>query len=224
MNKNFRSIWNDSTKTWMAVPETVSTKGKSKSTLLQSVAVAAISIAALNATSSYAQSGFVLCSTGGLHSYLNSPNTSIQQGGSACSNSTSYYLGSGTNVQFNGITSGISGNSQTVGLKAPTSVTLTAPLVSINGATTLNGYSISNLAAGSLPTDAVNVSQLQSLSTSTSTSLGSAISSISSLSTGLSTTNSAVASLSTSTSTGISSLSTGLSSTNSSVTSLSTSA
>ncbi|MCC8397652.1 YadA-like family protein, partial [Paraburkholderia sp. MMS20-SJTR3] len=79
-----------------------------------------------------------------------------------------------------------------------------------------------NVAAGSAPTDAVNVSQLQSqaavvnsLSTSTATGMAA-------LSSSLSATDSRLASLSTSTSTELSALTSGLSLTNSNVASLST--
>ncbi|WP_143751053.1 YadA-like family protein [Burkholderia sp. HI2714] len=91
--------------------------------------------------------------------------------------------------------------------------------VTLGGVGATTPVRLTNVAAGTAPTDAVNFGQLSSLSTSTST--------------GLSTTNSNVASLSTSLgslSTGLSStnsnlgsLSTGLSSTNSNVASLSTS-
>ncbi|WP_432727344.1 YadA family autotransporter adhesin [Variovorax sp. W6] len=68
---------------------------------------------------------------------------------------------------------------------------------------------LTNVAAGGAPTDAVNVSQLSTATASLSTSLG--------------TTNGAIASLSTSTATGLGSLSTSLNTTNSNLRSLSTS-
>jgi autotransporter adhesin len=91
---------------------------------------------------------------------------------------------------------------------------------------------LTNVAAGVNPTDAVNYGQLSSLSTSTATSITSlstgvstAQSGVVSLSTGLTTTNSNVASLSTgltTTNSNVASLSTGLNTTNSNVASLST--
>ncbi|OLL27435.1 hypothetical protein BTH42_33080, partial [Burkholderia sp. SRS-W-2-2016] len=129
-------------------------------------------------------------------------------------------------------------NSVALGSGSTTTATLSAAAYN-PGAATLAGTSaagevsvgaagyerrVTNVAAGSAATDAVNVSQLQSqaavvtsLSTLTSTGL-------SSLSTGLSTTGSTLVSLSTSASTGLSSLSTGLSTTGSTLVSLSTSA
>uniref|UniRef100_A0A1I9YM93 Hemagglutinin n=1 Tax=Paraburkholderia sprentiae WSM5005 TaxID=754502 RepID=A0A1I9YM93_9BURK len=95
--------------------------------------------------------------------------------------------------------------------------------VTLGGAGSTTPVTLTNVADGVNPTDAVNFGQLTSLSTSTTAGLNS-------LSTGLSTTNSNVVSLSTSASTGLStvqsgmtSLSTGLSTTNSNVTALSTS-
>ncbi|MGC3030233.1 YadA-like family protein [Burkholderia sp. DN3021] len=98
--------------------------------------------------------------------------------------------------------------------------------VTLGGVGATTPVRLTNVAAGTAPTDAVNFGQLSSLSTSTSTGLGS-------LSTGLSTTNSNVASLSTglgslstslnATNSNVGSLSTGLSTTNSNVASLSTS-
>nr|WP_279608329.1 YadA-like family protein [Burkholderia ambifaria] len=98
--------------------------------------------------------------------------------------------------------------------------------VTLGGVGATTPVRLTNVAAGTAPTDAVNFGQLSSLSTSTSTGLGS-------LSTGLSATNSNVASLSTglgslstslnATNSNIGSLSTGLSATNSNVASLSTS-
>lgn len=112
--------------------------------------------------------------------------------------------------------------------------------VTLGGVGATTPVKLTNVAAGVNPTDAVNVSQLQSLSTLISTSTGLSVtnSNVTSLSTSVSTklsaTNSNVASLSTSVSTGLSatnsnvaslstSASTGLSTTNSNVVSLSTS-
>ncbi|WP_305728642.1 ESPR-type extended signal peptide-containing protein, partial [Burkholderia ubonensis] len=94
--------------------------------------------------------------------------------------------------------------------------------VTLGGVGATTPVKLTNVAAGVNPTDAVNVSQLQSLSTLISTSTGLSVtnSNVTSLSTSVSTklsaTNSNVASLSTS-------VSTGLSATNSNVVSLSTS-
>ncbi|WP_240766665.1 YadA family autotransporter adhesin [Paraburkholderia flava] len=88
--------------------------------------------------------------------------------------------------------------------------------VTLGGANSQKPVALANVADGVQPTDAVNVSQLTSLSTSTLAGIGS-------LSTALGTTNSNVLSLSTSVANGMSSLSTGLSTTGSNVSSLSTS-
>ncbi|WP_306170619.1 hypothetical protein, partial [Burkholderia pseudomallei] len=76
--------------------------------------------------------------------------------------------------------------------------------VTLGGAGATTPVTLTNVAAGVNPTDAVNMSQLTSLSTSTSTGLSTTNSNIGSLSTALSTTDSSVTSLSTSTSSGIS--------------------
>ncbi|WP_233856821.1 YadA family autotransporter adhesin [Paraburkholderia sp. HD33-4] len=94
--------------------------------------------------------------------------------------------------------------------------------VTLGGAGSTTPVTLTNVAAGVNPTDAVNFSQLTSLSTSTSTGISTAQSGVTSLSTALSTTDSNVTALSTSTSTGLSSLSTALTATNSSLASLST--
>ena len=103
------------------------------------------------------------------------------------------------------------------GANAAGVITLYGPSgISLKDVTSLNNNKITNLAAGTVSaasTDAVNGSQLSSLSTSASTGISTAQSGVTSLSTGLSTTNSSVTSLST-----------GLSATNSNVVSLSTSA
>ena len=87
--------------------------------------------------------------------------------------------------------------------------------VTLGGVGSTTPVTLTNIADGVNPLDAVNVSQLTSLSTSTATGLGA-------LSTGLGTTITNVASLSTSTETGLSSLSTGLTTTINTVESLST--
>ncbi|MEW6345472.1 MAG: YadA-like family protein [Pseudomonadota bacterium] len=104
--------------------------------------------------------------------------------------------------------------------------------VTLGGVGSTTPVTLTNVAAGVNPTDAVNFGQLTSLSTTTSSSISSlstgvstAQSGVASLSTGLTTTNSNVASLSTGLSTtnsNVSSLSTGLTTTNSNVASLST--
>jgi trimeric autotransporter adhesin len=88
--------------------------------------------------------------------------------------------------------------------------------VTLGGANSQKPVALGNVADGVQPTDAVNVSQLTSLSTSASTGIGS-------LSTGLGTINSNVSSLSTSVVGGMDSLSTGLSTTNGNLASLATS-
>ena len=104
--------------------------------------------------------------------------------------------------------------------------------VTLGGVGSTTPVTLTNVAAGVNPTDAVNYGQLSSLSTATSTSITSlstgvstAQSGVVSLSTGLTTTNSNVASLSTglnTTNSNVGSLSTGLNTTNSNVASLST--
>lgn len=104
--------------------------------------------------------------------------------------------------------------------------------VTLGGVGSTTPVTLTNVAAGANPTDAVNFGQLTSLSTSTvsgiaslSTGLSTTNSNVASLSTGLTTTNSNVASLSTSlntTNTNVASLSTGLNTTASNVTALST--
>ncbi|ASR43431.1 hypothetical protein BEN78_08645 [Xanthomonas citri pv. mangiferaeindicae] len=106
-------------------------------------------------------------------------------------------LSTSTSTAFANLSTGGSTNAVQYNDATRTSVTL-------GGTSATAPVRLTNVAAGSLAadsTDAVNGSQLGSLSTSTSTGLGS-------LSTGLSSTNSTVAALSTSASTGLGSLST----------------
>lgn len=158
----------------------------------------------------------------------NSSNVDVTAGGAVA-------LGSGAKVLAN-MGSGVAlGNNSVVDRENTVSVGSSA-----------QQRQVTYVAAGTQNTDAVNVSQLNSLSTSTSTGLSTTNNNVNSLSTstssglsttrssvtslstsastGLSTANSNVNSLSTSASTGVASLSTGLSSTNSNVNSLSTSA
>ncbi|WP_337244094.1 YadA-like family protein [Luteimonas sp. gir] len=159
------------------------------------------------------------------------------QGINLLSTSTSTSISSLSTAIGNGGTGG--GNAVQYNDAARTAVTL-------GGASATAPVRLTNVAPGALATtstDAVNGSQLFSLSTSASTGVASLSTGVGSLSTGLSTTNSTVTSLSSgvsttnstlaslssststglgSLSTGIGSLSTGLSTTNSSVTSLST--
>jgi hypothetical protein len=104
--------------------------------------------------------------------------------------------------------------------------------VTLGGAGSTTPVTLTNVANGVNPSDAVNFGQLTSLSTATSTitsslstGVSTAQSGVASLSTGLTTTNSNVAALSTglnTTNSNVASLSTGLTTTNSNVASLST--
>ncbi|WP_415860905.1 ESPR-type extended signal peptide-containing protein, partial [Burkholderia ubonensis] len=180
--------------------------------------------------SGYAHAGALInCTGAGTATGSNTANPSGNVGWiapitAACGNANGVYLQESPGGGGASIAIGNALNS------TPGAIVLTAPNgITLSGQTSLSNNKITNLTAGTAPTDAVNVSQLTSLSTSVSTNISTAQSGVNSLSTGLSTTNSTVASLSTSASTGIStaqsgvnSLSTGLSTTNSTVASLST--
>ncbi|NOK45582.1 hemagglutinin, partial [Burkholderia thailandensis] len=120
-------------------------------------------------------------------------------------------LSTGLSTTYSAVASLSTGVANSVQYDDPTHASVT-----LGGTDAGAPVTLTNVAEGVNPTDAVNFGQLTSLSTAT-------LSSISSLSTGLSTTDSNLASLSTSTSTGLGSLSTGLSTTDSNLASLSTS-
>ncbi|WP_218648584.1 ESPR domain-containing protein, partial [Burkholderia pseudomallei] len=264
MNKIYKTIWCETTRSWVAVSEhangkrggataAATTSARPIWTRLRGISLAALAAFGLGLFASpaaFAQSNSVMCANynnGILPTYtgygaspsLTSPCTTGigSWAGGVTPGSTTNWIGlsaDDTQIVLNGSTGniyfragGTNGN------------TLTMSNVAGSGPT--GGVLLSGVAAGAVTatsSQAINGSQLYSLSTSASTGIGSLSSSmstfnssISSLSTGLSSTNSGLTSLSTSASTGLSSanssiasLSSGLSSTNSSLTSLSTSA
>ncbi|WP_416346796.1 ESPR-type extended signal peptide-containing protein, partial [Burkholderia cenocepacia] len=241
MNKIYKSIWNFSLNAWVAVSEKDKAKNVVSSAsgcfdrcitsptvvagavrLAFGQGVTAAVIALMASSSAYAQSALsngamVVCGPSGQGysiGYLGS--------GPAANCSTSGSVAFGF---VNGANStGGSSTTPTVGVIgfADGALSLFGQSIQLTGNISLAGTidaksnKITNLAAGTNLTDAVNFGQLTFLATQTAASL-------SSLSTGLSSTNSNVDSLSTSTASSVGSLSTGLSSTNSNVASLSTS-
>ncbi|WP_414143923.1 ESPR-type extended signal peptide-containing protein, partial [Burkholderia stagnalis] len=233
MNKCYKTIWNEALGAWVAASENDAARGKpSKSKVAAAVALGALAFSGGGAFLSEAQaytfpgvcasapnsvSAFFTASSSISSGTGNACNTDAPivgtAGGSAGSNYFVYMTANGTQVEVNGDTGliyfragGTSGNVLT--------------MTNVAGAGPTGGVLLSGVAAGAISaasTQAVNGSQLYTLSTSASTGISTAQSGVTSLSTGLSTTNSSLASLSTS-------ASTGLSSANSSISSLSTSA
>uniref|UniRef100_UPI00016A4A32 ESPR domain-containing protein n=1 Tax=Burkholderia oklahomensis TaxID=342113 RepID=UPI00016A4A32 len=239
MNKIYKTIWCETTQSWVAVSEhasgkrggTASTVSTSSSlgvwTRLRGIALAAaaaIGFAFFGTPDALAQSNSAMCAN-----YYNGVLASDTGYGASASITSpcTTGIGSWTGGVTPGMTSdwiGLTADDTQIVLKGSTGNiyfraggtngnTLTMSNVAGSGPT--GGVLLSGVAAGAVTatsSQAINGSQLYSLSTSASTgisslssSMSSFNSSISSLSTGLSTTNSSVASLSTSTSTGLSS-------------------
>ncbi|MEM5438431.1 ESPR domain-containing protein [Paraburkholderia diazotrophica] len=232
MNKIFKTVWCQASRTWVAASEHALGVKKSESggaasadaglskwfrlSVLAAVSLAAMGMIGPFASEAQAAGNIVFCANYG-GSYDGYGATS--QTSATCTTGVTSWAGGVT--PGTGDWTGISADDTQMVINGTTGIIsyrvggASGPVMTMSSS---GGHVLlSGVAAGVSPTDAVNMSQLTSLSTSTSTS-------VSSLSTGLSTTNSNMASLSTSASTGISSLSTGLSTTNSSVASLSTSA
>ncbi|WP_279608908.1 ESPR-type extended signal peptide-containing protein, partial [Burkholderia cepacia] len=269
MNKIYKTVWCETTRSWVAVSE--HTRGKRGGntggtivsifpiwTRLHRISIAALVAFGLNfAASPAAHAEAVMCANNGL---LTNDAGALSAGvGVASVFCNAGGLLSGVSSWAGGTVSVLNG--QWVGLSANgTQMVMDGGggniYFRVNGDSGsilemtqgTGGVLLTGVAPGSVTstsTDAINGSQLFSLSTSVSTGLStistaasivtSGASTLASLSTGLSTTDSTVSSLSTSTSTGLSaanssikslstSTSTGLSSASSSITSLSTSA
>ncbi|WP_269140060.1 ESPR domain-containing protein, partial [Burkholderia cepacia] len=248
MNKCYKTIWNEALGAWVAASENDAARGKpSKNKIAVAVALGALAFVGGGAFLPEAQAwmlpGVCASTPSGTSSFFSGGASNISSGsGNACNTEAPivgtvggpagsdffvYMNANGTQVEVNGDTG-------TIYFRAGGTSGNVLTMTNVAGAGPTGGVLLSGVAAGAISatsTQAVNGSQLYSLSTSASTGISTAQSGVTSLSTGLSTTNSSVASLSTSASTGIStaqsgvtSLSTGLSTTNSTVTSLSTSA
>ncbi|WP_416360157.1 ESPR domain-containing protein, partial [Burkholderia cepacia] len=236
MNKCYKTIWNEALGAWVAASENDAARGKpSKSKVAAAVALGALAFSSGGAFLSEAHATPGVAINSGTVCYDNSTTGGLNY----CSNRSAPVVGSyGNSGQFVVMDAG----GTMVEVSADTGLIYFRPggttsgnasgnvltMATVSGGVLLNGVAAGTISAAS--TNAVNGSQLYTLSTSTSTGISTAQSGVTSLSTGLSSTNSTVTSLSTSASTGIStaqsgvtSLSTGLSSTNSTVTSLSTS-
>ncbi|WP_196488363.1 ESPR domain-containing protein, partial [Burkholderia cepacia] len=261
MNKIYKNVWCEKTGTYVAASETA--KGRRAGGT--SAVVGALTAVVLLGGGSFASpdvyaAAFVVCGNASTAALIpTGPTTSYNMGcttgsdvlfmggysggpgiNSGASTSTTWITVNNATTPSSSVTGSIPG--QSIELYAPGSIILNGSNVNVSSNKIIN-LANGTVAAGS--GDAVNGGQLFTLSTSTSTGLSSATSSISSLSTststglssanssitslstsastGLSSATSSISSLSTSTSTGISSLSTGLSSANSTVSSLSTS-
>jgi hypothetical protein len=253
MNKAYRTVWNEAAGSWVVVSELARAKGRSVSggqgvaidvDLAPRLARLALNIAlatGLGVTGSAAWAGAIINCGGGLPaqgSFTEGNGGGVWTTQAAPSGETACNGGTGVALsESNTGNGGLAGQMAyiqvgSVGGNAAGAVTLYGPTgITLNGTTSLAGNKITDLAPGVNATDAVNVSQLQSLSTSVvsgadlsslSTGLSTAQSGVGSLSTGLSTTNSSLASLSSSVGNGIGSLSTGLSTAQAGIGSLST--
>ncbi|WP_196592153.1 ESPR domain-containing protein, partial [Burkholderia cepacia] len=244
MNKIYKNVWCEKTGTYVAASEVATGRRKSggASATVRVLTAVVLGGGIFAPTVAFA-SGVAVCSGSSYPGYsLNGAGTVNTNMGCTATTDAIYMggvasgLGSGTGagptvsyITINNATSATpslfgSVPAQSIQLNAPGSIILSGSNVNVSNNKIIN-LANGTVAAGS--GDAVNGGQLFSLSTSTSTGLSSANSSITSLSTststGLSSATSSISSLSTSTSTGINSLSTGLSSANSTVSSLSTS-
>ncbi|WP_196489729.1 ESPR domain-containing protein, partial [Burkholderia cepacia] len=255
MNKIYKNVWCEKTGTYVAASEVATGRRKSggASATVRVLTAVVLGGGIFAPTVAFA-SGVAVCSGSSYPGYsLNGAGTVNTNMGCTATTDAIYMggvasgLGSGTGagptvsyITINNATSATpslfgSVPAQSIQLNAPGSIILSGSNVNVSNNKIIN-LANGTVAAGS--GDAVNGGQLFSLSTSTSTGLSSANSSITSLSTststGLSSATSSISSLSTSTSTGLSSAnssitslststSTGLSSANSSISSLSTS-
>ncbi|WP_284507176.1 ESPR-type extended signal peptide-containing protein [Caballeronia sp. ATUFL_M2_KS44] len=236
MNKSYRSIWNEKVGTFVAVAETTMARGKKSSggavceaespyepSFVQRIGgpqklmtgVGAAIALMCGSTSSFALTPFVAACANGVGNVMNSTTAA------STASSTGVSCGSASSIP------GIAGSSFTgIVLADDNAGGQTAWMTLGNGMLTMNantkiqmnqyldmtGHSIANLAAGAVnatSTDAVNGSQLFSMSNSLSTVVSSTSSS---MSVSLSTMSSSMASLSSGWSSASTSLSTGMSS------------
>ncbi|WP_276322953.1 ESPR-type extended signal peptide-containing protein, partial [Paraburkholderia silviterrae] len=180
MNKTYRSIWNESTGTWVAVQENAQARGKKSSTR---VAVAAVGMgSALAASGAFAQAavgngGVELCaanqSTPGAAYGFKASTTNLSCTGSASAPAFAFSLNNASDTTggngFGASTARVTGYSNgLLELKG-------AGNISMLNTVTMNGNKITNLAAGTVSgtsTDGVNGSQLHSLASSTASVFG----------------------------------------------------
>ncbi|MCA7921086.1 YadA-like family protein [Burkholderia cenocepacia] len=199
MNKSYRTVWNATTGTWAAAPETarMRTKSKSNATMKSSVTAAVAVMAgvggvtmAADANAQAASNGngsLTLCSpsgsrTGTAFGGSNSSGTALTPGGCGANpifnnRQTSFMLYN--NATGNGTSTGSRGSAATeVGIHGSTDGHLSLlggsgvhimGPADFNNNVNMTGNRINNLAAGTAGTDAVNVSQLNAAIASAAT-------------------------------------------------------
>ncbi len=184
MNKAYRSVWNESTGSWVAVQEDASARGKKSSARGSRVTVAVVGVgSALAASGAFAQSvgsgGLELCAansaTAGyaLGYQTNTTSLSCNTGVSGSSPAFAFSL---NNAAANNGGNGFSMSTARVTGYANGLLELEGVgNISMLNTVTMNGNKITNLAAGTVSNasmDGVNGSQLYGLASSTASALG----------------------------------------------------
>ncbi|QBQ95850.1 YadA-like family protein [Paraburkholderia pallida] len=183
MNKTYRSIWNESTGTWVAVQENAQARSKKSSTRGSRVTVAVVGVgSALAASGAFAQAtvgngGVELCaanqSTAGAAYGFKSSTTNLNCTGSASAPAFAFSLNNASDTTggngFSASTARVTGYSNgLLELKGTGDI-------SMLNTVTMNGNKITNLAAGTVSgtsMDGVNGSQLYGLANSTASVFG----------------------------------------------------
>ncbi|WP_349252923.1 YadA-like family protein [Burkholderia cenocepacia] len=198
VNKSYRTVWNATTGTWAAAPETarMRTKSKANSTMRSSVTAAVAVMAGVgggtmaadaNAQASNGNGSLVLCSPSGSRPGTafggsNSSGTAITPGGCGASpifnnRQTSFQLYN--NATGNGTSTGSRGSAATevaihgsadghLSLLGGSGVHIMGP-ADFNNNVNMTNHRITGLAAGTAGTDAVNLNQLNSAIASAAT-------------------------------------------------------
>lgn len=193
MNKSYISIWSEVLGTWVAASENTSARGKrSKSRVVVEAVVAMSALSGLwGASAAQANttgSGLQLCNAaaGATSGMSWGPGTTAATALSCATGTYSFSLNnSGTDAGGNGFSTS---TARVTGYINGTLELMGANGISMLNVVQMNSNKITGLAAGAVnatSTDAINGSQLASLSTSTSTSIGSLSTGLSSLSTGV---------------------------------------
>ncbi|WP_034176019.1 ESPR-type extended signal peptide-containing protein, partial [Burkholderia cenocepacia] len=189
MNKSYRTVWNATTGTWAAAPETarMRTKSKANSTMRSSVTAAVAVMAgvgggtvSVDAMAQATGGGLNLCSSttaangvrygqtfGALSNTANANCGPINSALPSYQGHTAAFI-LGNNANTNGATSGIAPTASVMGgidghlvLYGQNGVHVSGP-ADFNNNVNMTGNRINNLAAGVAGTDAVNLNQLNS--------------------------------------------------------------
>ncbi|MBW9133283.1 hypothetical protein JNC05_29820, partial [Paraburkholderia ginsengiterrae] len=185
MNKTYRSVWNESTGTWIAAQENAKGRGKSRASASVVVKIAFAGGVALSPLASYAN-GIVVCSpnnttygingTGGMGYNMQCTTGSdvIYMGGAADGVPTDAYAD--PNDTYLSVNNATTTSSAWTGSTPGQSIKLHAPgSIILDSTTDLNSHKIINLSAGivsSASMDGVNGSQLYAVSSSVAAALG----------------------------------------------------